>query len=549
MTTTFARTGSDDFPLHLKCMISGPPKSGKTSLLGTVPNIIIGDTEPHANNLQSVAHLNVPYKTIRTTTDLRDLHMVLSNESLRKQAAQALGMPDIEAVAIDTLDTLQGLMKKERMKENRTTQFLRDDWGWLKTEMESILQAFLSLPMHVFFVVHTKTKDVGTEKSPRSVILPGLEGSIAESIAGMVGYSLLSFRKGELNPDGTSYTKYWLRSEGDETYEYLGNRAAGRLPDVIEPDFTALLDAAKAGLEAAKAAQAQVSGSMQAEVDLAKASIAESIQVTGTPVQEAAPSQGQPEPVQPVVETQAATAPPTLPADDEPVNSAALQHLSKVYAVLGLEFPEDLFKGSTLGVARDVVRMWKAVQQDHAEGKSTEASPEDEMRKYLASVGLMTGAAPEVEAVVPNIRGTAEEVMAYVGDDLAKVQEAYDLELTRLNAAGELKPRKTVLDKLIAKGAQVQTSVENSASTEPVAEVTQSAPIADVPSTEDEAIGVIEESLGKVEVISTAINANALCEECGNQIDDVDLALLGKNRYGRVLCVADYLAEGKKKSA
>ena len=43
------------------------------------------------------------------------------------------------------------------------------------------------------------------------------------------------------------------------------------------------------------------------------------------------------------------------------------------------------------------------------------------------------------------------------------------------------------------------------------------------------------------------ITPDSLCEECGNQIDDVDLAQLGKSRFSRVLCVSDYIAETKKK--
>ena len=250
MAALFRRTGGDDFPDRLKCMISGPPKSGKTTLLGTVPNIVIADTEPHANNLQSIAHKNLPYVTVNSSADLQRLLLVLGDDAMRAKAATQLSMPEIEAVGIDTIDTLQQILKKERLRETHQSQFLRDDWGWLKDEMISILRAFTALPLHVFFVVHTKTHELGQGDDARTVVLPGLQGAIAEEIAGMVGYSLLSFRKGEIRPDGSPYTKYWLRAEGDETYEYLGNRAAGQLPDVIEPSFAAIYDAAVSGRKA-----------------------------------------------------------------------------------------------------------------------------------------------------------------------------------------------------------------------------------------------------------------------------------------------------------
>ena len=241
MNDLFKRTGSEDFSKFLKVMVSGPPKSGKTTLLGTVPNILVLDTEPHANNLESIAHKDVPYVTITNSDDLRQVAMVLGNDSLRKQLAQnTYGIPDIGAVAIDTLDTLQKILKAERLKENRSTQFLRDDWGWLKTEMEKIVEMFTSLPMHVFFMVHTKTQEMGKGDDAYTTVLPGLEGAIAQSIAGMVGYSLLSFRKEEMKPDGTVYTKYWLRTEGDRVHEFLGTRTAGKLPTIIAPDKTTI---------------------------------------------------------------------------------------------------------------------------------------------------------------------------------------------------------------------------------------------------------------------------------------------------------------------
>src|SRR4051812_8207226 len=125
----FKRTGEDTFNKWLKVLVTGPPKSGKTSLLGTVPNILILDTEPHANNLESVRELNLPYATITSTDDLRMAASILASDTLRKQLAQTrYNLPDIEAVGIDTLDTLQKIMKAERMREQRKSSFERDDW-------------------------------------------------------------------------------------------------------------------------------------------------------------------------------------------------------------------------------------------------------------------------------------------------------------------------------------------------------------------------------------------------------------------------------------
>jgi hypothetical protein len=550
MSDLFKRTGAEDFSKFLKVMISGPPKSGKTTLLGTVPNILVLDTEPHANNLESIAHLDIPYATITNSEDLRFIAATLSNETLRKQLArEKYGMDDIGAVAIDTMDTLQKLLKVERMKEQKSTQFLRDDWGWLKTEMEEIVQLFTSLPMHVFFVVHTKTKEMGKGDDSYSIVLPGLEGAISESIAGMVGYSLLSFRKEEVAPDGTAITKYWLRTEGDSAHDFLGTRTAGRLPTIIEPNMKTIYDTVMANRPKKKAAPAPAApapAAPPAEEAAQNPGQAEAVQ---TPVQT-------PEPTPPAAEAPAETPPAEKPADDQPITPAAAGHVKKVYDALEIAYPEDVVMGKTIGEARELVKFWRAVQQDHNEGKGMPGvSPQGEMLELMSAQGWLPEDGPgekePEKAVEPKVDGTIEEVKAYVGDDLARANEAFEVERSGRN-------RKTLMDWLESKGAShgghgriqteaepaVQTPVENPAPAAEEAVTPEPAP-ADTPPTEDEAVKALEDGLGAT-TIEEGINPAAPCQVCGGKLDDLDLAELGKKRFDKLLCVNDYLAELKK---
>ena len=437
-------------------------------------------------------------------------------------------MPSIDAVAIDTLDTLQGLLKKERLQRTRKAEFLRDDWGWLKDEMTNIISTFTSLPLHVFFIVHLKTKELGKGDSAQTIVLPGLEGCIDQAIAGMVGYSLLAFRKEVIDPTGKKATHYFLRAEGDETYDFLGNRAAGRLPDVIEPDFATLMGAVTAGRQAVHTPP---------PVD------PEQMPVFETPVQTA--------PVQNAPVTPAPAAPPN--DDDQPVNAAAITHVGKVFEAVAQPFPEEQFSKLTLGAARDIMRMWKAVQQDVAEGK--EDDPKGVMSAYLQGLGLVAEpvqssdqpAAPPRVATVPDKDGTAVQVMAYVDGDLGRAQEVYEAELARS------KPRTTLLAQLENLGVKtraVQTHVQNEAAEEPQTApetpVTPPPPAAETPSTEEQAISAVEEVLGGEKVSETGPHGEPLCEECGKPTDDADIANLAQSRFGRTLCVADYIAETKK---
>lgn len=597
----WARSGQGNQPMHLKIMVSGPPKSGKTTLLRTIPNLLVCDTEPFANNLESIAADNVPSVTIGSSSDLKQVAMILGNQSLRTQLAQnQYGIPDIQGVAIDTLDTFQKILKVERMKEQKQSQFLRDDWGWLKTEMEEIVQAFTALPMHVVFIVHTKTKEMGKGDDAYTIVLPGLEGAISESIAGMVGYSLLSFRREEVDPAGAPITKYFLRTEGDATHDFLGTRTAGRLPAIIEPDMKAIYDAVIAGRATAAAAAAAAAPPAVQPPVVQGTVVPNGVADPGQPVppsaEVSAQTQGQPDPaaaeVQTAVQTPAEAPAPAAaaapaeqpvaekPADDDPVNAAALGHVKRVYDAMGIEFPEDKIRAINLGQARTLVRMWVAIQEDAQSGQAQEGStPVGLMSEYLGGQNLLPdapAAAPAAEKppVEASPTGTIAAIKEYIGNppDLAKVQEVYNLEHAKGGDA-----RVTVLKKMEDLGAtpilpssstapaapaaaaptpeptpepaaapaapEVQTPVETTpeAAADPV---TPEAAPADVPPTEEErATGVIEAGLGAVEVVEEGINANAPCAVCGGKLDDLDLAELGLRRFQKLLCVADYLKQ------
>lgn len=583
MNMLIQRTGSAEFPDKLKVMISGDPKSGKTSLLGTVPNIIVADTEFRANNLQSIAHLNVPYVQVDSTMKLNNLRMILANDGYRAQQAQALGMQTIEAVAIDTVDTLQKLMKAERRAENRG-KWDRDDWGWIKEEMIKVVEAYTALPLHVFLLVHTKTETIGKGDDAYQIVLPGLEGSIAREIAGMVGYSLRSFRQEVVKPDGSKQMTYLLQTEGDETYGYLGNRAAGSLPTVIEPTFQTIYANAMAHRpqQAPQAVEAVTLSPQQQQMvtpPLAQQQAQANAQNQPFDVRAAAQQQqnpasppapapsAQPAPAQGAVQTpvqgnadvpaqaqpQAANPTPDRPADGEPLTAAAMQHIKRVYDAIGQTFPEQKIQALNLGQGRAIVMMWQAAQQDAAEGKLPEGStPVHEMVQYLQQLDLVgePAAAPEPpKEVAPKVDGTIDEVKAYIAGDLGKVQEAYDLEVAKP------KPRTSLVSYLLDQGAKppapVQTDVQNAApqtAPQPTPAPADAPPVTGAEVRDPEAqqgVAVVAEATGPVEVLSSETRADRPCQKCGNPIDDEDIARLSEGRFGEWLCVQDYIARTK----
>ena len=577
----FKRTGSGDLPDYLKCLISGPAKSGKTTTLGTVPNIVIADTEPHANNLQSVAHLDLPYVTVYGTDDLRKLAVVLRDPALRAQAAADLGMPDIEAVGIDTLDTLQEIMKKERLAAERRTEFRKDDWGWLREQMTSVIRSFTALPMHVFFTVHVKTVHIGSDEDGRTVVQPGLQGGISEDIAGMVGYSLYSFRTGEVGPDGRPTTKYWLQAEGDETFPFVGNRAAGRLPRVIEPNFATLQAAAAAGKLATRPSPvvAPVAAPVAPPVPETPAPAPEATQATPVAT-EPLPQPGPAQQSQQVEKPEAPVGiqgpsgegvqgppPADVSPDAQPINLTALKHVKDVYMALGVDFPEDLVRSKTIGEARTLVLTWRAAQEDEANGRLAEGgTAKIEMLAYMEAFNWLA------EVPRPKASDKVETILFWVGFDVARANEMYQAELQRPS------PRKTLLTALEERGATAASdegaapaaqeapvkpplTVESVKAAQVAAEA-EAARLAEAEAqanalaaaeaagwtetesepTQAEAVEALAQGVGAevVQVVDNRTGKVAPCEMCAEPIDDEDIAELSMARFKLWQCISCY---------
>ena len=101
----------------------------------------------------------------------------------------------------------------------------------------------------------------------------------------------------------------------------------------------------------------------------------------------------------------------------------------------------------------------------------------------------------------------------------------------------ELKPT-------VAKKAAVAAAPAEPASAPVVAVPPPDEPIV----TEAEAIETVEKQLGGV-VLGQQITADATCDVCGNQVDDLDIANLGNSRFRKVMCISDYKNANREKEA
>jgi len=471
MAVTFQRTGDANYPRFMNILLMGPPKSGKTTFISTMPNVVVADCEA---GLMSIAHLDVPYMTIDGSDKLQTMLLILQDEKLRASTAKQLGLPSIESVAIDTTDALQDLMKKEILKENRRTQMQQSDWGVLKERMVSVLKAFTALPMNVVFTVHT---EVTQDENQKQIYAPGLQGGLKNEIAGMVDFSLMTFRQKETDDQGISRIKYYLKNEGDEKNPHLGNRSQGRVPEICDPDFKTLHALTFAGINPKV---------IEEEPD--------KIEITAaTPQPEASQPSAEPAAEQEVAQSEsqapkAESKPTGVPAVDDsekPINAAGISTLTKHYEAHGLVKPTDL-DSWTLGKARGIAKFFVAWKADNSTGKATR----EDLITFLQAA----------EAFV----ATQEEISTPVQTEKTGVKS----------------PPKAV--------TKPEPVAEEASTPEPEPEPTQ-----------DEAVATVKEQLGGV-VIGQTVGDDAKCEVCGNTVDDKDVAQLALSRFQKVLCVQDY---------
>lgn len=548
----FRRTGDADFPAHIKALVLGPPKSGKTTLISTFPNVVIADVEA---GLMSIAHKNVPYVTIDRLEKLQTFLFVLRDESMRQKAAQQMGLEKIETVSIDTMDALQELVKRERLASERRTVFEMKDWGYLLDQFREMIRAFVALPMHVVFTCHTKTIEL---EEGKVIQQPGLQGAIAEEIAGMVGFSMMMHRTREIDAQtGHSYTSYSLQVEGDDQNPHLGNRAMGRLSGRIAPSFDVLHKAIYEGLELSKQQQGNVDVSQDGENIMVSAP-------APTPV---------PEPAAPPASPSAPPGPGGQPpGDDDPVTDGALQHVERMLNEWGFVMPDDA-RSWDMGKARMIGRMFVATKDDVHNGKydGGESKAKADLEEFLRGVGAWQ----DPDATPPS--GSVPDLMAWVGDSVERAKLAFDRE-----QAGS--GRKTAIDQLSAllkkHGQPVAAPAPpDTSEPPPVAQETsqQSAPAStsEVPSSEqvDELVaselgGVLvaeqpasepqveqpqEETEGnekapmsKADLLRIEDLADAPpCEATGNPVDDLDIAKLSLSRFGKWLSVDAYVTATK----
>lgn len=228
MALTIRRTGAADYGQFIKALIGGNPGSGKTVFGSTSFEPLIVDCE---GGLMSIADRRVPYVEIDSTIELQELLVHLDQEPEAQQALLGLAP---QTIVIDTIDEIQKMYERERLRETGKDALTMQDFGWLKDRMIETIRAFRNLDSNVIFLVHLKEST--DEESGTVSIKPGLKGAVADEIAAYMDIVGVIVPEEFSDIEGTEMVKRSrriLRTQPDRRFDWLKDRS-WKLPSRIE---------------------------------------------------------------------------------------------------------------------------------------------------------------------------------------------------------------------------------------------------------------------------------------------------------------------------
>lgn len=234
MSLNITKTGQDQYRDKIKLFLAGPNNSGKTLFGASAPGSLIGNAR---GNMMSLASKNQPVVDITSEDDLFQLNAALSDPD---KAEQVFGFP-VETLVIDTIDEVQRFLINERLKAQKHAEMEPGDWMWLGRKMQTILDAFSALPVHVIYLCHTKIESDGD--TGRSFMRPQLQGATVDQIHTFVDHSFMIHsltvdHKDEETGEMVFEDLHWVRTQQDRYSDWIGSKANVQIPVEVFSDPT-----------------------------------------------------------------------------------------------------------------------------------------------------------------------------------------------------------------------------------------------------------------------------------------------------------------------
>lgn len=180
MALTIKTTGIEDYldggEGFVKALILGAPSAGKTRSASFWPKPIFADCE---KGRMSIADRQMPYGEITSIADMKEFVRRLQMECLKPVAERRY-----QTAVIDTFDSYQKIVIAARLRETKKDSFSGwEDWGYLDTQMVSLLTALVALPMNLIVNCHVKERSEGEDNKGPTYLLPRLKGDVRDSIS------------------------------------------------------------------------------------------------------------------------------------------------------------------------------------------------------------------------------------------------------------------------------------------------------------------------------------------------------------------------------
>lgn len=235
MALTIRRTGAADYGRYIKMLVCADPGQGKTVFGSTSIDPLVADCE---GGLMSIADRRVPYTEITTTLELMELKTALDQEPDVRE--QMVGFSP-QTIVVDTIDEIQKMYERERLRDTGRDALNMQDFGWLKDRMLEVIREFRNLPMNVIFLCHLKEST--DEETGTISVKPGLKGAVADEIAAYFDIVGVIHSEEYTDVDGTEAvkrTRRTLHTQPDRKHDWLKDRSwklPARVPLNGKTDF------------------------------------------------------------------------------------------------------------------------------------------------------------------------------------------------------------------------------------------------------------------------------------------------------------------------
>ncbi len=212
----------------LTVLVYGPSKIGKSTWCSQADGALFLATEPGLNALE------VYQAPVNSWEEL-----------LAACGEIAEGKHGFKTVVLDTVDNAYRMCAdyicKKFKIEHESDLGYGKGYALINNEFHRVLTKLAFLPYGLFLVSHSQEKEIETRTGKHTRIVPTLPDKARKIVLGMVDLILFCDLEVTPGPDGKPTVRRVMRTKPSPNYE-AGDRT-GRLPEVIDLDFSVFLEA------------------------------------------------------------------------------------------------------------------------------------------------------------------------------------------------------------------------------------------------------------------------------------------------------------------